>query len=244
MMTLLFVFALLVNLSPAFSADPTPPANNGKPAPSHEAWDALLRKYVNAKGQVNYKGLKKELPKIQAYLSLLQNTPPQGDWSRADKMAYWINAYNAFTVKLILDNYPLTSIMKLDNGKTWDVKRIRIGNLSYSLNDIEHEQIRKQFNDPRIHFAVNCAAKSCPPLLNKAWTAANLEADLERQTRAFVNNPQANLISVNQASLSKIFEWYAADFGNLADFLNRYSPVKISGKTSIRYQEYDWSLNE
>lgn len=243
-MKFLIVFALLINLPLEFKAAHPLPANTGKAAPSHDIWDALLRKYVNSKGQVNYKGLKKEQQKLQSYLSLLQNTPPQSDWSRAEKMAYWINAYNVFTVKLILDNYPLTSIMKLDNGKTWDVKRIRIGNVNYSLNDIEHEQIRKQFKDARIHFAVNCAAKSCPPLLNRAWTAASLEADLESQTRAFVNDPRVNQISAKQASLSKIFEWYAADFGNLADFLNRYSEVKITGKTSIRFLEYDWSLNE
>ncbi|MEY3368504.1 MAG: hypothetical protein RI973_1659 [Bacteroidota bacterium] len=237
------IFLLLALLATA-TAQHNTATQQAQAAPSHNIWDALLRKYVNSKGQINYKGLKKEQQKLQSYLSLLQNAPPQGNWSRAEKMTYWINAYNAFTVKLILDNYPLTSIMKLDNGKTWDVKRIRIGNVNYSLNDIEHEQIRKQFKDARIHFAVNCAAKSCPPLLNRAWTATNLEADLENQTRAFVNDPRANQISAKQASLSKIFEWYATDFGNLTDFLNRYSKVKISGKTSIRYMEYDWSLNE
>ena len=86
------------------------------------------------------------------------------------KMAYWINVYNAFTIKMIVDNYPVSSITKLHGGKPWDVKWIELGEKKYSLNEIEHNILRPQFKDARIHFAVNCAAQSCPPILNKAWT--------------------------------------------------------------------------
>ncbi len=159
-------------------------------------------------------------------------------------MAFWINAYNAFTVKLIVDNYPISSIMKLDNGKVWDRKWINIGGKTYSLNNIENDILRPQFKDPRIHFAVNCAAKSCPPLLNRAWTAANLESNFEKQARAFINNPEFNKISAKEVEVSKIFDWYASDFGNLIDYLNKYSSTKINANAKVKFREYDWALNE
>ncbi len=217
-------------------------ASIGKP--THNQWNELLKKHVSAEGKVDYKGFKKDLPALQSYLDSLAQQPVQKDWTRAEKMAYWINAYNAFTVKLILDNYPLSSITKLDNGKTWDVKRIRLGDKTYSLNEIENEILRPQFKDARIHFAVNCAARSCPPLLNRAWTAANLEKNLEQQTKAFINNAKYNQIAADEAQVSKIFEWYAVDFGNVAEFLNKYSKTKINSGARIKYAEYDWALNE
>lgn len=212
--------------------------------PSHEAWDKLLQQYVSDAGKVNYAGFKKDKAKLEAYLTILQKNPPQNDWSRADKMAFWINAYNAFTVKLIVDNYPISSIMKLDGGKPWDVKRIDIGGKNYSLNNIENDILRPQFKDARIHFAVNCAAKSCPPLLNRAWTAANLESNFEKQAKAFINNTNFNKISAKEVEVSKIFEWYAADFGNLIEFLNKYATTKIDAGAKVKYREYDWALNE
>ncbi|MEK7254271.1 MAG: DUF547 domain-containing protein, partial [Bacteroidota bacterium] len=166
---------ILLNLSlaifTAFSSQPL----------SHDAWDKLLRQHVNTAGQVDYASFKKDKPKLDAYLRELETHPPQSDWSKAEKMAFWINAYNANTIKLIVENYPLASITKLDGGKTWDVQRIKIGGKTYSLNNIENDILRPQFKDARIHFAVNCAARSCPPLLNQAWTAANLEANFEKQ---------------------------------------------------------------
>jgi hypothetical protein len=212
--------------------------------PSHDAWDKLLQQYVSAAGKVNYAGFKKDKAKLETYLDILQKNAPQNDWSRAEKMAFWINAYNAFTVKLIVDNYPVSSIMKLDGGKPWDRKWINIGGKSYSLNNIENDILRPQFKDARIHFAVNCAAKSCPPLLNRAWTAANLESNFEKQARAFINNPNFNKISAKEVEVSKIFEWYASDFGNLIEYLNKYSATKINANAKVKYREYDWALNE
>ncbi|MBK8705831.1 MAG: DUF547 domain-containing protein [Saprospiraceae bacterium] len=108
-------------------------------------------------------------------------------------MAFWINVYNVFTIKLIADNYPLKSIMNLDGGKTWDVERIKIGGELYSLNQIENEIIRPQFKDPRIHFALNCAAKSCPPLYDKAYLPSQLDQQLDERTRSFVNSTNNEL---------------------------------------------------
>jgi hypothetical protein len=159
-------------------------------------------------------------------------------------MAYWINLYNAATVRLIASNYPLKSIMDLDGGKTWDVPRVAVGPRTYSLNQIENDILRKQFEDPRIHFALNCAAKSCPPLLNQAFLPDTLDAQLDARTRLFVNNPSANRIEPRSASISRIFDWYAADFGNLPAFLNRYAKAKLPGNARITFLDYDWSLND
>ncbi|HFC00667.1 MAG TPA: DUF547 domain-containing protein [Phaeodactylibacter sp.] len=214
-----------------------------KPAFSHAAFDALLRKYVSTSGKVNYQGLKKEEAKLNEYLLMLSGTPIGKDWSRSKKMAYWINAYNAHTIKLILKNYPVASITKLHGGKPWDVKWIKLNGKTLSLNNIENDILRPQYKDARIHFAVNCAAQSCPPLLNRAWTAKNLNANLDKQAKAFINNPKFNKISPNSAEVSKIFDWYGKDFGNLIDFLNKYSTTKINSGATISYKEYDWKLN-
>jgi len=188
----------------------TPPPVVEKPAPkveektipkpklplSHEAWDALLRKHVSSTGSVNYSGFNGDMGKFQDYLNLLANNPPQSDWARSKTMAYWINAYNAFTVKLIVDNYPLSSIT------AWSKRWIKLGDQTYSLDQIEKEILLKKYKDARVHFAVNCAAKSCPALLNQAWTASNLESNFERQTKKFINNSQFNDSIGMQATLA------------------------------------------
>jgi hypothetical protein len=211
---------------------------------SHEKWDQLLRKHVGAEGKVNYKGFLADKADLETYLTALSAGAPQKEWSRREQMAWWINAYNAFTIKLILDNYPVSSITKLHGGKPWDVKWIDIGGEKYSLNQIENDILRPRYKDARIHFALNCAARSCPPLLNRAWTADNLESLLDRQTRQFVNNPKFNRIEAGQAAVSKIFDWYAADFGSLPAFINKYSTAPMGEGAGISFQEYDWGLNE
>lgn len=211
---------------------------------SHEAWDVLLKKYVTSDGKVNYRSFKANKGELQAYLDHLAQNPVQASWSRTEKMAYWINAYNAFTIKLIVDNYPVKSIMDLHGGKAWDVKWIKLGDKTYSLNQIEHDILRSQFGDARIHFAVNCAAKSCPPLLNRAWKASNLESTFDQQAKKFINNSTYNKISANQVQLSKIFEWYASDFGNIISYLNQYASTTIKTNAKVSYLEYNWALNE
>ena len=215
-----------------------------KPAFTHSAWDALLKKNVSATGKVNYKAFKADLPKLRAYLKSLASHPVQADWSRNKKMAYWINAYNAYTIKLILDNYPTSSITKLEGGKPWDKKWIKLNGKTYSLNNIENDILRPQFKDARIHFAVNCAAKSCPPILNQAWTPNNLNANFEKRAKLFINDPNYNQIAADHIKVSKIFEWYAKDFGNLIDFLNKYSNTKINSNAKVEYLDYNWNLNE
>lgn len=249
MLNISFVPALVYLLQTALPALPaiaaggggTPPVSN---PPNHQLLDSLLQKHVSDAGKVDYRGLKSDKAALDAYCQMLSAHPVEERWKRSEKMAYWINAYNAFTLKLVADNYPTKSILNFDGGKTWDVRRIRIGGKKYSLNNIENDILRPQFNDPRIHFAINCAAKSCPPLWNRAYTAANLEEALEARTRAFVNDRKFNAITANRADLSKIFEWYATDFGDLKKFLNRYSSVALNNTAGVVFKEYNWDLNE
>ena len=206
---------------------------------SHEIWNTLLQLLVSEEGAVNYKGFKQSEGRLSVYLQQLAKNPPQSSWSRNEQMAYWINLYNAATVSLILQHYPLTSIQDIE--KPWDQKFIKVGDKTYTLNQIEHEILRPQFQDPRIHFAVNCASQSCPELLNEAYTAAKLDQQLEAQAKSFVNNPKHN----SSEGVSQLFNWYKEDFtkkGTVVDYLNRYAKTPYKG--SLTFKDYDWNLNE
>lgn len=211
----------------------------------HSAFNTLLQSYVNSKGLVDYKGMKSKLGELTAYTDKLSNNVPDVKATDNEKLAFWINAYNANTIKLILENYPVKSINDIAGGKPFDKKFITIGGESLSLNDIENNKIRKQFDEPRIHFAVNCAAQSCPPLWNQAWTADNLKSTLEKRAKSFINNSNYNQLSTNKAAISKIFEWYAKDFpSDIISYINRYSNNQVSSGTKVTYKDYDWALNE
>ena len=213
------------------------------PALSFADWDNILQKFVSPEGHVNYKGLIKHITDLNLALTYFSKNMPDEKWSRNEKLAYWVNTYNAFTLKLIVDNYPVKKITDLDGGKTWDVKRIELGGKRYSLNQIENEIIRPKFKEARIHFAINCAAKSCPPLFNQAFVPEKLDDQLESRTRSFIQNETFNQISKEKLVLSRIFDWYAADFGDLKRFLEKYSDQKISNAL-ISFNEYNWALNE
>lgn len=240
----LFSVILLLLTGAGLSAQSADPAPNSAAAISHAGLDSLLRKYVSDEGKVDYKGFKADKDALYAYCQLLTDNPVQDAWTREEKMAYWINAYNAYTIKLIVDNYPAKSILNFDGGKTWDVRRIKLGDKKFSLNNIENDILRPQFKDARIHFAINCAAKSCPPLWNRAYTAENLDSTLETRTRAFINNKAYNTISASKAQISKIFEWYKADFGDLKKFLNRYADKPLRSNATVVFNEYNWDLNQ
>lgn len=221
-------------------------------APSHQQWDKLLKKYVNTSGLVNYKGFLKDKAELDAYLKTLSDNAPQKSWSENDQKAFWINAYNAFTVSLILQHYPVKSIKDIGGSiykinTAWDIKFIKIGGSKYDLNNIEHSILRKKYDDPRIHFALVCASVSCPRLRNEAYTSAKLDAELDDAGKEFLNDKSKNNISADKAALSKYFSWYKGDFtkkGSLADFINKYSQTKINENTKIISLDYNWSLNE
>jgi hypothetical protein len=211
---------------------------------NHNEWTMLLETHVDSKGNVNYKEFKNSIDKLDVYLTKLSNNSPTNNASKNEKLAYWINVYNAFTVKLIVDNYPVKSIK--DIKQPWDQKFFKIGNVAMSLNHVEHEIIRKM-NEPRIHFAIVCASYSCPKLQKYAFTADNLESQLTSVTKEFLADETRNKISEKTIQISKIFDWFAKDFkqdGSLIEFLNKYTDVTISPKAKKRYLEYNWALNE
>ncbi|WP_418604544.1 DUF547 domain-containing protein [Hwangdonia sp.] len=214
---------------------------------THQLWDELLVKHVSENGNVNYKSFKIEHKKLLDYiyaLSLFYANDAFNTISNDEKLAFWINAYNAFTIDLILRQYPLKSIK--DIKKPWEQRLWKLGEKEFSLNDIEHEILRKM-DEPRIHFTIVCASVSCPKLLNEAYTAENLEAQLTKATKGFLSDSTKNNISKDSLELSKIFQWFAKDFkqnGSLVDFLNQYSDVQISAKAKKSYKSYNWDLNE
>lgn len=236
------VFLLCIPLTSIFAAPP-----------SHAGWDVLLKKNVSADGKVNYKGFIRDSVDLNKYLKLLGDNAPDASWTANQEEAFWINAYNAFTIKLIMKYYPVKSIKDIA-GKVpfvntpWDIKFIKIGKETLDLNNIEHGKLRKKFSDYRIHFALVCASKSCPILLNAAYMPDKLEQQLTDQAKAFLKDPQRNQISASSPKVSKIFDWYAMDFkkGNstVIDALNKYAPVKINANAKLEYLTYDWSLNE
>lgn len=223
--------------------------NFTNPPVLHTIWNELLDKHVSVDGHVSYEGLMDDKAKLKEYLDLLSTAHPNDTWSEHEQKAYWINAYNAFTVKLILDNYPINSIkeIKKDSKSPWDIQFINIESELYTLNDIEHKILKPKFNDPRIHFALNCASYSCPILLNKAFTIRKLDKTLTTITKNFINDPLRNTIDKSSVQISELFKWYNEDFTkdcSLIEFINKYSEVKVDSNATIEYMEYIWELNE
>lgn len=211
-------------------------------------WNEMLFKHVSANGWVNYKGMQKEEAKLDKYLAYLNSTNIKG-WSDTKRKAFWMNAYNAYTVKMILDYYPLKSIMdiKVKEKGAWDIPYAKVGGKLYTLNAIEHEILRPKFKDPRIHAGINCASYSCPPILNKAFTEANVNSLLELAMKNFVNDPIRNKISKDKIEISQLFDWFTSDFtdgDSVIDYLNKYSKTKISKSAKVTYLKYVWTLNE
>lgn len=218
-------------------------AANAQPA-NHRQWTDVLQAYVSENGAVDYKGLQNNKSGLESYLKLLSANAPSDEWSMDAKKAYWINAYNAFTIQLILKNYPLKSIKDLK--RPWGLSFIKIYAGKIALNTIEHEILRPM-GDPRIHFAIVCASKSCPKLLNYAYESETLDQQLDHVTKMFINDPSRNSISQSNVKISKIFKWFKTDFPKseaFIAFLNNYSTIKILAKAEIDYLNYSWNLNE
>jgi len=226
----------------------------GNNAPiDHSGWTALLQEHVNEDGWVDYEGIVRDSDKLSLYLNTLESNHPNPEtWSKEERLAYWINAYNAFTVKLIVDNYPVESIKDIKKGipfisSVWDIEFIRIEGQNYTLNNIEHGILRPKFEEPRIHFAINCASYSCPVLRSEAYTADRLEDQLTEAAKLFISDTRRNQISSDTPQLSKIFSWFKGDFTNgrtLIEFVNQYSETQIRNKSNIEFLDYDWKLND
>lgn len=227
----------------SFSLMPKTNVINDAPKVSHEKFNQLLKANVTEAGVVNYNGFKNN-NSFQSYLNSLSAAKPRNsNWSKNEKLAFWINVYNAYTIALINNNWPVKSIKDIKDP--WRQKFFKIGNEEFNLNNVEHEVLRKM-GEPRIHFAIVCASYSCPKLLNEAYEAGKLDSQLTKQTKSFLSDSKRNKISTKKGELSKIFSWFKSDFtasGSLIDFINKYSIVKLDTDASISYLEYNWSLN-
>jgi hypothetical protein len=206
----------------------------------------LLQEHVTADGFVDYTSFNKE--KLERYLSYLERTSPEVTWSENKQKAFWINAYNAYTIKKILEYDALISIVNIkeNNQTAWKIPFAKVGGKTYTLDYIEHEILRKNLFDPRIHVGVNCASNSCPKLGNIAFTEENIEATLENLMKVFINDSTKNKITKNKLQISSIFDWFQEDFiknGTVIEYLNTYSKTTINKKIAIHYLKYDWSLN-
>tara|TARA_B110000027_G_scaffold10524_1_gene9283 strand:+ start:21655 stop:22365 length:711 start_codon:yes stop_codon:yes gene_type:complete len=206
----------------------------------------VLQKHVSKQGEVAYTKLNEA--KLKKYLNYLEKTTPDKSWSENKQKAFWINVYNAYTLKIILDNYPLKSIRDIhkEGSTAWETPLARVGGKRYTLNNIEHTLLRKNLFDPRIHVGVNCASVSCPKLSNIAFTEANIDRELERLMKEFINDSSKNNFTKDSIQISPIFNWFEQDFtknGGIITFLNRYLETKIHPKEKISYLKYNWTLN-
>jgi hypothetical protein len=222
------------------------------PSVSHSLFGELLNKYVS-EGKVDYAGFQSEEAKLDQYLDLLQGVDPEA-LSGKEQFAFYANAYNAWTIKLILTKYPdITSIKELGifNTGPWKKKVVRLRGETVSLDHIEHDILRPRFKDPRVHFAINCAAKSCPPLGSEPFLAEKLDQQLDDVTRSFINNPQSYRLEGRNLHVSRIFKWFSEDFNEDAlSFFIKYANGELKTKLepqpekiNIKYLAYDWSLN-
>ena len=233
---------------------------------SHKVFNELLKKHVIVEGNqslVNYQGLKEDSKQLDAYLKELSdpNITSYKKWRQSKKLSFLINAYNAFTIKLIIDNYPVKSIKDLGGffSSPWKKEFISLFGKKIHLDQIEHGMIRKQFDEPRIHFAVNCASIGCPSLLNEAFQFNLLENQLERATKNFLTNKNKNIITKDKVEFSKIFKWYGDDFNNKHKSFRHFIATKLASygqidsemaknlkanKLDYDWTSYDWNLND
>ncbi|MFB6259062.1 MAG: DUF547 domain-containing protein [Flavobacteriales bacterium] len=215
-------------------------------AQRYSAWDSLLGHYVTNKGFVDYKELKKKEGLMEEVLAEFRDQYPGPEASSPKEVAYWINAYNAYAIDLVLEHYPIESIRDID--RAFEKKFIELGDKRFSLDGIEKGIILKENEDPRLHYAVNCASISCPPLRDEAYKGGRLDRQLKDQALDFINDPEKNRLKKERVRISKIYDWYRKDFtrnGSLIDHLNRYAKgVRIAPGAEVKYMEYDWGLNE
>ncbi|CAM1345247.1 DUF547 domain-containing protein [Tenacibaculum amylolyticum] len=238
-----------------------------------EKYNLLLKENVDSDGKINYESIKKDSSNLHSYLTYLANTSPDSTWNDDMKKAFWLNAYNAYTIKIIVDNYPpknlsvekektgseghnvgftitnvkMPSIMYIQKeGKdAWNIPFANVGGKIYTLNQIEHGIIRKKFSDGRIHAGLNAASISGPTFVNYAFTQENINESLESLIKSFINDSSKNKISKDAVVLSKVFEWYPEDFnmGDILMFINKYSNVEVAPDASVKFLEYNWDLN-
>ena len=250
--------------SPPAESSPKGDSARADPAESkgtfdHSPYTALLQKHVDDEGRVAYRAWKdKDLDALDGYLRSVSETDPKKLASREERIAFWVNAYNALTIRGIIEFYPMKSIKDKVNRifgyNIWTDYKIEVGGRERSLDEIEHRILRKM-GEPRIHFALVCASLGCPKLSRDAYRGADLEEQLDRQAREFLNDPERTRVdrSGREVYLSKIFKWFDDDFGGTEEtvlrFIAPYRPeaerdLLLKGRPEINYLSYDWSLND
>jgi hypothetical protein len=226
--------------------------------------DELLGKYVDETGFVDYEtwwGDPGDLLILDNLVQALAGVDPADSeshfTSEADALAYWINVYNIFAIHEVLQRYPVNTIrptlLRIPERSFFTEQRYQLGSDMYSLDELENTILRVEFNEPRFHFAINCASFSCPLLINEAYKGETLDAQLDAQAHAFINDPLRNQFdpATNTAQVSKIFDWFEEDFedfGGVATYLAQFAEgdareVLTSDDLTLRYMSYDWSLN-
>ena len=229
---------------------------------NHDAWEAFLARHLSpgpdGVNRVDYAAVDDaSRSALEGYLERLAATPVS-QLSRAEQQAFWINLYNALTVKVVLDHYPVASIRDIDispglfSSGPWGAKLVEVEGESLSLDDIEHRILRPIWRDPRIHYAVNCASIGCPNLASEAFTADNAERLLEAGARAYVNHPRGVSVQGDALVVSSIYEWFKEDFGGddagVIEHLRAYADDSLAGKLAgaarIEDDRYDWALND
>jgi len=231
---------------------------NSNEAISHQLWGDFLSVYVHSDSEANrlldYKHVSKSDGKaLNTYISQLKGIDPRR-LQRDEQFAYWVNLYNALTVQLILDNYPVKSITKLGGFFSfgpWDDEIVQVAGQSLTLNDIEHRILRPIWKDKRIHYAVNCASYGCPNLQNKPYSALTLNKQLDEVAKEFINADKGLVFEGNTLVLSSIYDWYGEDFGDfnelrkhLLSYLEVKQQVKLKAFNGDIEYRYDWTLND
>lgn len=231
---------------------------------SHKIWTEFLTKFVTDSAKttvVDYKAIKADPTLLNSYLKSIENISKieYRTYDKNQKMALLINAYNAYTIKLIIDNYPIKSIKDIGNvfSGPWDKKFINIIGEKISLGNIEHDKLRKDFKEPRIHFVIVCASIGCPALRRESYTDKKLEAQLADAEKIFLSDSNRNVYhkDTNTVELSSIFKWFEEDFSSHSGSLNNFIAEKVTTnkevqnliknkKVKIKFQDYDWSLNQ
>jgi hypothetical protein len=218
----------------------------------HGVYAGLLDRHVK-NGMVDYRGFQQDEAILDRYLDTLAAVDP-ATLSPDEQFAFYTNAYNAWTIKLILSRYPeIRSIRELGSlfRSPWKKKIARINGELLTLDQIEHDILRKQFKDPRVHFAVNCASKGCPPLRDEPFTGNRLDSQLNQAAADFINAPRFNRLEGDILYISKIFDWFSEDFDDdiidtiiqFADAPLRDRLEKNRARIRVKYLDYDWSLN-
>ncbi len=269
------VSAIVLALVPGANASDVTARFSGHSAGSsatidHGAWSRLLAAYVkpspNGLNLVDYKAFKSAGQRdLKDYVARLEAANPS-TLDRPEQFAYWANLYNAKTIDIVLDHYPVGSIREIEiggglfglikksvgAGGPWKAEVLKVSGTPLSLDDIEHKILRPVFKDPRVHYSVNCASRGCPNLGVEAFTGAKLDAQLDEAARAFVNHPRGIEVAGGAVTASSIYDWFQSDFGGSAAsvlaHVRKYAAPdfaqKLGGLSSIASYQYDWKLND